>query len=203
MFITFLRRLPNSGPFLIVTPLSLVSKWIQDFQKWAPSLPVAYLGGTVEERDAMYSAQLNPVNRKKPYFPVIITSYEVAIRDQECLNRIGKFKYTCIDEGGLEEYRHIIISTTKGIVSDSRLLLGAGPVYHDLVEFAETLTFMHERFFSQSYLFRENYLIAMSEIKRGINKEREQQMMAKMHSLNISEMNDLVMPFVLNHTNKE
>ena len=98
------------GPYVIVAPLSLVPKWIQDFQKWLPSFPIACLDVAVEERDDMYSEQLNPVNRRQQDFPVIIVSYEVAIVDREFLNRIGKFTHVIIDEGGLEEYRHTLIS---------------------------------------------------------------------------------------------
>ena len=182
MFIEFLRTMQVRGPYVIVAPLSLIPKWIQDFQKWLPSLPIARLDVAAEERDEMYSEQLNPVNRKQLDFPAIIVSYEVAIVDREFLNRIGKFTHVIIDEGGFEEYRNTLISSMKGIASENHLFLGKAPLKRDLRELATMLNFVKESFFS------DNLLTWIENIKRAINEEKEQEIVSKLH--------DALMPFV-------
>ena len=169
------------GPYVIVAPFSLVPKWIQDFQKWLPSLPIACLDVAAEERGEMYSEQLNPVNRRQLDFPVIIVSYEVAIIDREFLNRIGEFTHVIIDEGGLEEYRNTLISSMKGITSVNHLLLGSAPLKRDLQELATMLNFVNTCLFDM--------LEWIGNIKRAINEEKEQQVVSHLH--------DALMPFVL------
>ena len=172
------------GPYVIVAPLSLIPKWIQDFQKWLPSLPIARLDVAAEERDEMYSERLNPVNRKQLDFPAIIVSYEVAIVDREFLNKIGEFTHVIIDEGGLEEYRHTLISSMRDIfASDNHLLLGKAPLKCDLQELATMLNFVKE------LLFRDDLVEWIGNIKRAINEEKEQQVVSHLH--------DALMPFVL------
>jgi hypothetical protein len=41
----------------------------------------------------MIAGPLNPKNKKRDDFPIIVTSYEVAIRDEKRLNKIGEFTY--------------------------------------------------------------------------------------------------------------
>ena len=97
--IAHLRTRNVSGPFIVVAPLATLPNWIREFQKWLPSLPVIRFHGTAKERDAMLEGPLNKSKRKNADYPVVVTSYEVAIRDEKRLNKIGEFTYLVVDEG--------------------------------------------------------------------------------------------------------
>lgn len=59
-FLAHLRDLGIWGPFLIVSPLSVLHNWISEFNKFAPSIPVCMYHGTQEERAEMRRTVLLP-----------------------------------------------------------------------------------------------------------------------------------------------
>lgn len=79
------------GPFLIVAPLATLPNWVREFEKWLPSHPVLRYHGPAATRDAMLKGPLNSKLKRNPEFPFIVTSYEVAIRDQTKLERLSDF----------------------------------------------------------------------------------------------------------------
>ena len=81
--IAHLLTMNVSGPFIVVAPLATLPNWVREFEKWLPTLPVIRFHGSAKERDAMLAGPLLAKNRKNSDFPVIITSYEVAIRDEK------------------------------------------------------------------------------------------------------------------------
>lgn len=73
------------GPFLIVAPLATLPNWVREIEKWLPSQPVVRYHGAANDREAMLRGPLNAKLKKNKNFPIIVTSYEVAIRDQNKL----------------------------------------------------------------------------------------------------------------------
>jgi len=74
------------GPFLVVCPLSVLSNWIKEFQKFAPLVPVLMYHGTPAERAELRETKMKeellnlPLAKKKaipggtgrlPVFPVV------------------------------------------------------------------------------------------------------------------------------------
>merc|ERR1719491_1451951 len=81
--IAHLRTMAVSGPFIVIAPLATLPNWVREFQKWLPSHPVVRFHGTAKDREEMLAGPLNAKGRKNPDFPVVITSYEVAIRSEK------------------------------------------------------------------------------------------------------------------------
>lgn len=133
--IAHLRSMQVPGPYLIVAPLATLPNWIREFQKWLPSLNVVRYHGTGLEREAMLAQDLNPKNKKNADFPAIVTSYEVAIKDEKKLNRIGEYTYLVVDEGQrLKNHRCTLIQSLKRIRAANRLLLSGTPIQNNLDE---------------------------------------------------------------------
>jgi ATP-dependent DNA helicase len=59
-FLAHLRDLGIWGPFLIVSPLSVLHNWISEFAKFAPSIPVCMYHGTQDERAELRRTVLRP-----------------------------------------------------------------------------------------------------------------------------------------------
>lgn len=80
------------GPHLIIAPLSTLSNWIAEFQKWAPSIPVTMYHGNPKERQELLKTKLLKNlqgGRPNEKFPVVCTSYEMVVRDSAALSKIN------------------------------------------------------------------------------------------------------------------
>ena len=139
--VAHLRSMQVPGPYLIVAPLATLPNWIREFNKWLPSLNVIRYHGTGPEREAMLAKDLNPKNKRNYDFPAIVTSYEVAIKDEKKLNKIGEYTYLVVDEGQrLKNHRCTLIQSLKRIRAANRLLLSGTPIQNNLDE----CTFLYE-----------------------------------------------------------
>ena len=144
-----------AGPFIVIAPLATLPNWVREFEKWLPSLPVVRFHGTQAERDVMIAGPLNPKNKRRDDFPVIVTSYEVAIRDEKRLNRIGEFTYLIVDEGQrLKNHRCTLITSLKRIESSNRLLLSGTPIQNNLDELWSLLNFVNPAIFDDLSIFQ-------------------------------------------------
>lgn len=84
--ITYLMEMKKvNGPYLIIVPLSTMSNWVLEFEKWAPSVNVvAYKGSPALRRDLQ-----NQMRATK--FNVLITTYEYIIKDKSVLAKVLNF----------------------------------------------------------------------------------------------------------------
>eukprot|EP00794_Sanderia_malayensis_P007886 gene7886-8739_t len=74
-----------NGPYLIIVPLSTMSNWALEFQKWAPSIfTICYKGSPAVRRDA--SAQF-----RNGRFNVVMTTYEYVMKDKSILSKVRMF----------------------------------------------------------------------------------------------------------------
>lgn len=86
-FLAFLRSKGTYGPFLIAAPLSTLSNWVEEFERWTPSIPVILYHGTKEGREALRRKKL--VKQGSPEFPVVCTSYEICMNDRKYLAKFN------------------------------------------------------------------------------------------------------------------
>jgi ATP-dependent DNA helicase len=92
------------GPHLIIAPLSTLSNWMAEFEKWTPSIPVTMFHGKPEEREQIFSLQLMrnlKGGRPTLHFPVVCTSYEMVLRDRHMLSKIN-WEFIIIVSASLE-----------------------------------------------------------------------------------------------------
>lgn len=91
--IALLREKENYlGPHLVIAPLSTLSNWIEEFEKWTPSVPVVLYHGTPAKRTEIRDKQLFKNlkgGRPTDKFPVVCTSYEMILRDRTFLSKIN------------------------------------------------------------------------------------------------------------------
>lgn len=79
------------GPFLIIAPLSTLSNWQEEFEKWAPTIPVAFYHGLPQHRRDVLAKECMPyLNGGKPTkkFPIVLTTPEIVIRDAADLSKV-------------------------------------------------------------------------------------------------------------------
>lgn len=79
-----MEKKKNMGPYLVIVPLSTLSNWTMEFDKWAPSVSVvAYKGSPQARRNAQMQMKGNKFN-------VLVTTYEYIIKDKAVLSKVQK-----------------------------------------------------------------------------------------------------------------
>lgn len=144
-----------TGPFLVVAPLATLPNWVREFEKWLPSKPVARYHGPAPDREAMLKGVLNPKEKRDKKFPVVVTSFETAIRDQKKLSKLGPFAYVIVDEGHrLKNHRCMLIRSLKQLDASNRLLLTGTPIQNTLDELWALLNFVNPQIFDDLSVFQ-------------------------------------------------
>uniref|UniRef100_A0A8C3VNX5 Helicase, lymphoid specific n=1 Tax=Catagonus wagneri TaxID=51154 RepID=A0A8C3VNX5_9CETA len=78
------------GPFLVCGPLSTLPNWMAEFQRFAPEIPTMLYHGTQQERRKL----VKHIHKRKgtlQIHPVVITSFEIAMRDRNVLQILTPF----------------------------------------------------------------------------------------------------------------
>merc|ERR1719402_47549 len=136
--ITYLMEKKNNmGPFLIVVPLSTLSNWVLELEKWPPSCSfVAYKGNPNTRRAAQGRIRSGRFN-------VLLTTYEYVIKDKAILAKL-RWKYLIIDEGHrMKNHNNKLTQTINTYYTTAhRLLLTGTPLQNKLPELWALLNFL-------------------------------------------------------------
>ncbi|XP_047001627.1 ATP-dependent DNA helicase DDM1-like isoform X1 [Schistocerca americana] len=187
-FICLLLEQNISGPFLIVTPLSVLNNWESEFQRFAPKIPVVKFAGSKDQRMSLY-----PKLRRKTTVlttdmtPVVLTSYDIALREQI----LAKFdwRFIIVDEGHrLKNAKSKLYNTLKFHRSRSRLLLTGTPLQNDINELWALLRFVLPKIFPEENLL-EDYL-KVSDFQGNAEMEEDKRSV-------INKVHQLLLPFIL------
>eukprot|EP00804_Cyclotella_cryptica_P015158 CCRYP_000709-RB/>CCRYP_000709-RB protein AED:0.02 eAED:0.02 QI:1473/1/1/1/1/1/2/154/555 len=202
--IAHLRTMSVSGPFIVIAPLATLPNWVREFEKWLPSLPVVRFHGAQAERDAMIAGPLNPKNKRRDDFPVIVTSYEVAIRDEKRLNKIGEFTYLIVDEGQrLKNHRCTLITSLKRIKSSNRLLLSGTPIQNNLDELWSLLNFVNPAIFDDLSIFQSWFGFKnIGQKTQGATTE-EDIVMEQRQNQTVTKLHEILRPFLLRRIKRD
>ena len=122
------------GPYLVVGPLSTLPNWLRECRKWLPEVNTILYHGTQEERAELRNKHMKSNTQTKKCFPIILTSFEIAMRDRRHLAYI-QWKYIVVDEGHrLKNMNCRLIKELKMYSSQNRLLLTGTPLQNNLDE---------------------------------------------------------------------
>lgn len=133
------------GPHLIIAPLSTLSNWIEEFQKWCPTIPVVMYHGKPEQREYLRKNSITKhliKGRPTEKFPVVLTSYEIILRDKSFLSNI-RWEFIIIDEGHrMKNYNSLLFQELRKFTSATRLLITGTPLQNNLKELWSLLNFL-------------------------------------------------------------
>lgn len=194
---SFLIENRVEGPFLVVAPLSTVRNWGSEFKKFAPDIDVVEYAGA---KDVRKKIVMN--NRMKE--SVVITSYELIIRDFLRFSRLS-WGYLTVDEGHrLKNFQSILVQFLKKLDTSNRLLLTGTPLQNNLKELWSLLNFilpdifhdldLFERWFNFDEFTSSNSQID-SETKSVINEKVRNEIIKSLHTI--------LRPFLLRRIKRE
>ncbi|CAJ0847048.1 22285_t:CDS:2, partial [Entrophospora sp. SA101] len=142
--ITYLIEKKNqNGPFLIVVPLSTLTNWTIEFEKWAPSVIKCVYKGTPSARKELQKEYVKHIN-----FQVLLTTYEYIIKDKSVLGKV-KWVYVIVDEGHRMKNVNSKLSMilTNNYQCRYRLILTGTPLQNNLPELWSLLNFILPKIF--------------------------------------------------------
>jgi len=196
--IAHLLTMNVAGPFLIVAPLATLPNWVREFQKWLPTQPVVRYHGNSSQRDLLLKTSLNPKDRRNPKFPFIVTSYEVAIRDQSKLERLCEFTHLIVDEGQrLKNHRCTLLASLKRLKAQNRLLLSGTPIQNNLDELWSLLNFVNPAIFDDLSVFQSWFGFRDIGQKTQGATDEEYILMEQRKNQTVTKLHEILRPFLL------
>ncbi|KAI9350261.1 chromodomain helicase DNA binding protein 1-like protein [Obelidium mucronatum] len=146
-FLLNLKRLGH-GPFLVVSPLSVLENWSDEFRKFSgyPCNVVKYTGSK-DERMLLR----NQIESTGAQFDVLLITYEIIISDIDFVSSF-KWKVAVIDEAHRLKNPLSLLHTTLLTLSPSpfKVLLTGTPVQNNLNELESLLSFSCPSIFGAS-----------------------------------------------------
>ncbi|KAJ4159814.1 uncharacterized protein LMH87_007754 [Akanthomyces muscarius] len=176
------------GPHLIVAPLSTLSNWMDEFEKWTPSIPVVMYHGTPAQRQEIFSKKImKHLKNSRPTdkFPVVCTSYEMVLQDKASLSRIN-WEFIIIDEGHrMKNAEAKLFQELRQFTSATRLLITGTPLQNNLKELWSLLHFLLPNIFTDWESFESWFDFSGLEDEQGtqefIQDQMKQDLVKKMH----------------------
>ncbi|KAH9622510.1 hypothetical protein KSS87_005654, partial [Heliosperma pusillum] len=146
-FLAHLKGKGLDGPYMVIAPLSTLSNWVNEISRFTPSLKAIIYHGDKKERGQLRLKYM-PKNIG-PNFPIVITSYEVALFDARRFLRHYKWRYVVVDEGHrLKNANCKLLRELKLLPMENKLLLTGTPLQNNLAELWSLLNFILPDIFS-------------------------------------------------------
>lgn len=179
----------NSGPFLVIVPLSVMGNWVRELDLWAPSVEKIQYRGDRKTRREIWKTKI-----ALGTFNVLLTTYEFIVKDQTFLSRIN-WQYIIIDEGHRMKNANCKLALTLGVKykSRNRLLLTGTPLQNNLTELWALLNFLLPSIFSSSDTFETWFKQPFETTTLGDSAELEEEE----RLLVINRLHQVLRPFLL------
>lgn len=193
--ITYLYEVKKDiGPFLVIVPLSTITNWTLEFEKWAPSLNTIIYKGTPNQRHSLQH-QIRIGN-----FDVLLTTYEYIIKDKSLLSK-HDWAHMIIDEGHRMKNAQSKLSFTISHYyrTRNRLILTGTPLQNNLPELWALLNFVLPKIFNSARTFEDwfNTPFANTGTQEKLELTEEETLLI------IRRLHKVLRPFLLRRLKKE
>ena len=193
--ITYLiEKKRQRGPYLVIVPLSTLTNWNLEFEKWAPTVNRIVYKGPPNAR----KTQQNHIRQGN--FQVLLTTYEYIIKDRPILSKI-KWLQMIVDEGHRMKNASSKLSSTitQYYHTRYRLILTGTPLQNNLPELWALLNFVLPNIFKSVKSFDEwfNTPFANTGNQDRIDLTEEEQLLV------IRRLHKVLRPFLLRRLKKD
>ncbi|ORX61883.1 hypothetical protein DM01DRAFT_260889 [Hesseltinella vesiculosa] len=185
----------QNGPYLIIVPLSTITNWTLEFEKWAPSVATVVYKGVPEQRKLIQKTQLKHRN-----FQVLLTTFDYVIKDRPVLSKF-KWLYMIMDEGHrMKNAKSKLTSVIRQYyTSKYRLILTGTPLQNNLPELWSLLNFILPKIFNSVKTFEEWFNTPFSNqgVQDRVELNEEEQLLI------IKRLHKVLRPFLLRRLKKD
>merc|ERR1711871_1920319 len=173
-FITYLKYTrKQTGPYLVVMPLSVLSNWMAEFEKFSPQLKVIRFHGPKNERNRIKSEEINDLDN----FDVLLTTYEMLVSESSFFKRRFVWASVIVDEGHrLKNEKSQLSDKLKSVPAICRVILTGTPLQNNLRELWALLHFLQPDIFTAATAekFEEGFDLAKGKIDQSILRKARQ-----------------------------
>lgn len=192
--VTYLIEHKQESKFLVIVPLSTITNWTLEFEKWAPSVKtIVYKGSPMQRRELQNEIRLGS-------FQVLLTTYEYIIRERPLLCKFN-YSHMIIDEGHrLKNATSKLSVTLKSYYrTRNRLILTGTPLQNNLPELWALLNFVLPKVFNSVKSFDEwfNTPFANTGNQEKIELTEEESLLV------IRRLHKVLRPFLLRRLKKD
>ncbi|KAI8332917.1 SNF2 family N-terminal domain-containing protein [Chlamydoabsidia padenii] len=185
----------QNGPYLIIVPLSTLTNWALEFEKWAPSVNMVVYKGPPDVRKQIQRNQL-----KHRDFQVLLTTFDYIIKDRPILCKF-KWLHMVIDEGHRMKNTQSKLTTVirQHYSSRYRLILTGTPLQNNLPELWALLNFILPKIFNSVKSFEEWFNTPFSNqgVPDRVDLNEEEQLLI------IKRLHKVLRPFLLRRLKKD
>nr|XP_009477860.1 PREDICTED: chromodomain-helicase-DNA-binding protein 1-like [Pelecanus crispus] len=176
------KNLTNKERFLILCPLSVLSNWKEELERFAPSLSFVTYIGSKEERP-----KLQQNLKEQSHFHALLTTYEICLKDAAFL-KLFNWAALVVDEAHrLKNQSSLLHKTLSEFSVGFSLLLTGTPIQNSLQELYSLLSLI------EPDIFPREQVKEFVEYYQAIGKESEP----------AKELHNLLQPFLLRRVKSE
>jgi ATP-dependent helicase STH1/SNF2 len=184
----------QNGPFLVIVPLSTLTNWNLEFEKWAPNVSrIVYKGPPNTRKQQQQRIRYSQ-------FQVLLTTYEYIIKDRPVLSKV-KWIHMIVDEGHRMKNAQSKLSSTltQYYTTRYRLILTGTPLQNNLPELWALLNFVLPTIFKSVKSFDEwfNTPFANTGGQDKMELTEEEQLLV------IRRLHKVLQPFLLRRLKKD
>lgn len=193
--ITYLiEKKQQMGPFLVIVPLSTLTNWNNEFEKWAPGVSrIVYKGPPNQRKNQQQQIRYGN-------FQVLLTTYEFIIKDRPVLSKV-RWLHMIVDEGHRMKNAGSKLSSTitQYYHTRYRLILTGTPLQNNLPELWALLNFVLPNIFKSVKSFDEwfNTPFANTGGQDKMDLTEEEQLLV------IKRLHKVLRPFLLRRLKKD
>jgi len=163
---------------LIVVPLSLISNWVNEFMKFAPSLKIFIYFGSHRVLDEQIILK----------YDIILTTYGTLRFDIELFKQF-KYNYIVLDESqNIRNPSTKIYKSIRTLTSNIRLALTGTPIENSLIDLWAQMNFLNPGILGNLKSFKNNYI-------SPIEKQND--------TKTIHKLQEIIKPFIIRRTKEE
>lgn len=192
----------DPGPFMIIAPLSTITNWSLEFERWAPSVEVVTYKGTKEVRKNLFRTKM-----KTGQFNVMIIQYEMVMKQEDMRHlKSLKWSYIVVDEGHRLKNKDskLFMVLMKEYVSKRKLILTGTPLQNNINELWNLLNFLMPTVFDTDQDFKSWFSKPFAIGDEPDDEEAEETSQEEQMVL-INRLHQVLRPFMLRRvkTDKE
>ncbi|GAB4848861.1 ATP-dependent DNA helicase ddm1 [Ancistrocladus abbreviatus] len=185
-FLAHLKGKGLDGPYLVIAPLSTLSNWVNEISRFTPSMNAIIYHGDRKQRSEIRSKHMPRTIGAR--FPIVVTSYEVALGDARKYLRHYSWKYVVVDEGHrLKNSKCKLVKELKHLQMENKLLLTGTPLQNNLAELWSLLNFILPDIFSSHEEFESWFDLSgrcsNEAVREELEEKRRVQVVAKLHAI--------------------
>jgi hypothetical protein len=138
------------GPTLLVCPMSLLSNWQKESEKFAPSLDVYLHHGSGRLKDDELAERIGRAD-------LVLTTYGTALRDQGALAGFAWARVVCDEAQAIKNSAARQAQAVRSLPAGTRLALTGTPVENHLAELWSIMEFCNPGLLGPAKAFRTRY----------------------------------------------